>query len=209
MSSPRSPANAVAPVQTQVPPQATFAPPPSVIRGPWTVHLATPAKTKAPAAPGVLKTTGPLPGVLTTIGTPPRIPEPPVEPSKVEIGPKAEGKRQPVLKLVPVRDAALRAEAVRIHGNACLVCHFRFDAHYDPGLAQGYIEVHHLRPVSRGKRITDPRTDLITICANCHKMADRAAQQPDPPRTLDELRARVLPRSPDLSNRTGGDTQSP
>lgn len=107
--------------------------------------------------------------------------------------PSLEGKRRLAVKLVPERDPQLRADAVRLHGNSCCLCGFKFDEKYAPDVAQGYIEVHHLRPVSKGRRMTDPRTDLITLCSNCHKMADRATKQPNPPTNLEELRLRLFP----------------
>ena len=53
-------------------------------------------------------------------------------------------------------------------------------------IGYGYIEIHHVVPVSRmvAGYVVDPRSDLIPLCANCHAMVHRR----DPPITLDDLR---------------------
>lgn len=78
-----------------------------------------------------------------------------------------------------------RALAIRIHGRTCFVCGYDFDAIFGT-IAEGYIEIHHLLPVSMmdAPAIVDPRTDLVPLCANCHRMAHRRW----PPYTPEELR---------------------
>ncbi|MHB8624749.1 MAG: HNH endonuclease [Aggregatilineales bacterium] len=85
------------------------------------------------------------------------------------------------------RDPHLRAEAVAYHGTKCMVCGFDFENDYGKQGA-GYIEVHHLQPVSSllmPSRI-DYKTDMTVVCANCHRMLHR-----DRGRllTINELRA--------------------
>lgn len=72
------------------------------------------------------------------------------------------------------RSRSNRAAAIAIHGKQCAVCGFDFDAIYGT-IAGGYIEVHHLVPVSMmtSVRIVDPNSDLVPLCANCHRMAHR------------------------------------
>ena len=84
------------------------------------------------------------------------------------------------------RSAANRALAIELHGRTCIVCGTNFDEVYGP-IASGYVEIHHLIPVSSmgGPQIVDPRTDLVPLCANCHRMAHRKW----PPFTPSELRA--------------------
>jgi 5-methylcytosine-specific restriction protein A len=45
------------------------------------------------------------------------------------------------------RDLGLRLAAVRFHGTRCQVCDFSFEEVYGE-LGAGYIEVHHLKPLS-------------------------------------------------------------
>lgn len=84
------------------------------------------------------------------------------------------------------RSTANRALAIELHGRTCRVCGTNFDELYGP-IASGYVEIHHLVPVSSmgGPQAVDPRTDLVPLCANCHRMAHRKW----PPFTPDELRA--------------------
>lgn len=71
------------------------------------------------------------------------------------------------------RDPYLRAEAIRLHGTRCMACDFDFSSMYGEH-GDGFIEVHHCTPLSaKGIRTTDPRTDLIVLCSNCHRMMHR------------------------------------
>lgn len=67
------------------------------------------------------------------------------------------------------RSAAARAECLEAFGTACAVCEMDFGATYGP-LAEGYIHVHHLRPLSKiGKTYkVNGRKDLRPVCPNCH-----------------------------------------
>lgn len=86
------------------------------------------------------------------------------------------------------RSRANRAIAIELHGTACNVCGFSFSSFYG-NLANDYVEIHHLTPVSsmEGPRVVDPRTELVPLCANCH----RAVHRRWPPFSPDELRAAV------------------
>ena len=97
-----------------------------------------------------------------------------------------EGKEHLVLSRRYERSPINRRMAIEIHGRKCMVCYFSFDASYGP-LAAGYVEVHHLVPVSSlaGPTPVDPREDLVPLCANCHRMAHRRW----PPYTPKELQA--------------------
>ena len=75
------------------------------------------------------------------------------------------------------RDPKLRAEAVRFHGKdgvRCKVCGFDFEATYG-SRGEGFIEVHHLKPVSSLGESTEvnPQTDMVLVCPNCHRMIHR------------------------------------
>lgn len=83
------------------------------------------------------------------------------------------------------RSRANRDACIRYNGTRCRVCQFDFGSIYGP-MGAGYIEVHHLTPVSSFgiSRSVDPRHDLVPLCANCHAMVHRR----NPPYTPDELR---------------------
>ncbi len=75
------------------------------------------------------------------------------------------------------RNRKLRSAAIAIHGTQCMGCGFDFAEYYgERGL--GYIEVHHLNPVSTlaDHQKVDPKTDMIVLCANCHRMVHRASE---------------------------------
>lgn len=83
------------------------------------------------------------------------------------------------------RSPANRAACLAFHGTRCLGCGFDFELTYGP-IAAGFIEVHHLVPVSQmGKNyVVDPLRDLIPLCSNCHSVVHRSSQ----PLTLEQLR---------------------
>ena len=68
-----------------------------------------------------------------------------------------------------------RNRAIEYHGTTCLGCGFSFDDTYTPEHAKGYIEIHHLQPFAAGPRLVRPYRDLIPLCANCHRMVHRRA----------------------------------
>lgn len=80
-----------------------------------------------------------------------------------------------------------RAEAIRIHGITCLSCGFNFNEFYGKELARNFIEIHHIKPVSQGEQIVNPKTDLVPLCANCHAMIHR---EKNPPMTIKEIKNR-------------------
>lgn len=72
------------------------------------------------------------------------------------------------------RDQKLRAAAVEHHGVVCKVCGFDFEETYGE-CGKGYIEVHHLRPISTlGKQTkVNFKSDMTVLCSNCHRMVHR------------------------------------
>jgi 5-methylcytosine-specific restriction endonuclease McrA len=81
-------------------------------------------------------------------------------------------------------------EAVKQHyGYRCQACHFDFAAKYGD-LGNGYIEAHHLNPLSERPELewTDELktrvADVTVLCANCHRMIHRRR----PALSLKELR---------------------
>ena len=73
------------------------------------------------------------------------------------------------------RDPKLRREAIAIHGLNCKACDFNFGDVYGEW-GEGFIEIHHSTPISdystEGEE-TNPASDLIPLCSNCHRMIHR------------------------------------
>jgi HNH endonuclease len=67
------------------------------------------------------------------------------------------------------RNPEARRRCIQIHGTKCCICNFDFGAVYGVE-AQGYIHVHHVRPLSqvKGDYVVDPVNDLRPVCPNCH-----------------------------------------
>ena len=88
------------------------------------------------------------------------------------------------------RDPKVREAAIKIHGTTCKACDFNFAEVYGQHGA-GYIQVHHLRPLSDGpgERIVNPETDLIVLCANCHVMVHRKKNNT---LSIDELKRMIF-----------------
>ena len=110
------------------------------------------------------------------------------------VQPSEEGTVKTRTHYARVRSAKLREAAIKIHGRDCCTCGINFDKIYGKQLSRGYIEVHHLQRIAKGVRKTDPAKDLVTLCSNCHKMADRLAQKLKfPPSTIEDLRRLLFP----------------
>lgn len=71
------------------------------------------------------------------------------------------------------RNPQNRKKAIQLQGHVCRICGFDYDKVYGTELADDYIEVHHIRQLSEGQQSVDPSKDLITVCANCHRMLHR------------------------------------
>lgn len=99
-----------------------------------------------------------------------------------------EGKQSEVVRTRYERSARARHECLDIHGVRCSVCDIDFEEQYGE-IGRGYIEVHHLRPVSSGsgKRKVNPRRDLRPVCRNCHAMLHKR----NPPYTIRALKKMI------------------
>jgi hypothetical protein len=87
------------------------------------------------------------------------------------------------------RNPKLRIAAIKAHGFECNVCGFNFKKIYgDQG--DGFIEVHHLKPVSSLVESTAvcPINDVTVVCSNCHRMLHRSK---DSTLTVDELKKMI------------------
>jgi len=82
------------------------------------------------------------------------------------------------------RSPVNRAACIEIHGVRCKCCGISFADAYGP-LGEGFIEVHHVRPVSTigSNSAINPFIDLIPVCPNCHSMLHRR----NPPLLPDDL----------------------
>lgn len=67
-----------------------------------------------------------------------------------------------------------RINAIKIHGTKCMACGFDFEKNYGPR-GTGFIEVHHKVPLNSIDDIIEinPETDLVCLCANCHRIIHR------------------------------------
>ena len=85
-----------------------------------------------------------------------------------------EGKPTITYGLKYERNSKLRNQAIKIHGTRCKVCDFDFKEKYGL-LGEGFIEIHHCKPMYEIKREIEvnPKTDLVPLCSNCHKMIHR------------------------------------
>lgn len=111
---------------------------------------------------------------------------------QIETGSHSEGRRLKYYTTRYERNSRNRAEAIRIHGTKCMVCGFDFEEVYGE-LGKGYIEVHHIKPLSSQDEEVEinPATDLICVCANCHRMLHRFR---DYIISIEEIKARIEQR---------------
>lgn len=72
------------------------------------------------------------------------------------------------------RNPKLRKEAIEAHGYRCAACGLEFEKVYGC-LGEKYIEVHHIKPLSlyKGSHEVNAETDMVCLCANCHRMIHR------------------------------------
>lgn len=88
---------------------------------------------------------------------------------------KTEGGKKVIISFRYERNPTLRNQAFKIHGYDCAICGFSFSKVYGEW-GKGFAEVHHIQPFSDSgelKKETNPKTDLIVLCANCHRMIHR------------------------------------
>lgn len=84
-----------------------------------------------------------------------------------------EGKVKLSYHLKRERNLKNRLAAIKFHGSICKICGFDFNKVYGKELADNFIEVHHIQPISQGLQPPDPKKDLIPVCSNCHRMLHR------------------------------------
>lgn len=103
--------------------------------------------------------------------------------------PTAEGRKKAVYSTKYERKPANRNAAIAAHGTVCMACGFDFEKMYGK-YGAGYIEVHHTKPLFENDTevVPDPETDLICLCANCHRMVHHFKKQV---LSLDELKEMI------------------
>jgi len=110
--------------------------------------------------------------------------------------PLTEGTPKAVSITLYERNPLARQQCIAHYGSDCHACGFSFGETYGE-TADGYIHVHHLKPISsgRGARAVDPIKDLRPICPNCHAFVHLQ----NPPLSIVELKRMLKQaRSPGL-----------
>jgi 5-methylcytosine-specific restriction protein A len=90
-----------------------------------------------------------------------------------KVVPNSEGRKRLVQHVSYESSQKNRRLAIKEHGTTCEVCKFNFDEFYGKDYADGYIQIHHVKPLSKYEGEIDPAEDLWPLCANCHAMAHR------------------------------------
>ena len=82
-----------------------------------------------------------------------------------------EGGKRRVEISIRERSLSARLTCISHHGSVCFACGFDFARFYG-ARAEGFIEVHHRKQISEsnGSRAVDPISDLVPLCANCHRV---------------------------------------
>ena len=101
-----------------------------------------------------------------------------------------EGALRSIIVNAYERNPQARRMCIEAHGTICCICGFSFGAVYGR-LAEGYIHVHHLRPLSQvsGEYVIDPIKDLRPVCPNCHAVLHLGLGGDS--RTIDEVKRMV------------------
>ncbi len=104
---------------------------------------------------------------------------------------RTEGEEKVFTSIRRERDPKLRDVALKLHGFNCMACGFNFEKSYGK-IGKEFIEVHHVVPLSEaGKRETNPETDLVVLCSNCHSMVHRRHRSNGICLSVDELKEHI------------------
>jgi hypothetical protein len=99
-----------------------------------------------------------------------------------------EGMKVIVEKEVHVRSKQLRDYALSYYeekqkGLYCTCCNFNFSFFYGKEIGDGFIEMHHIKPIFQYQgdnliqTIKDAVVNIVPICSNCHRMIHRHGKQ--------------------------------
>jgi 5-methylcytosine-specific restriction protein A len=102
-----------------------------------------------------------------------------------EVGSYVEGATERVVVNAYERNEKARSACLSHYGFSCSVCTFNFESEFGAEIGGGFMQVHHLKPISvqGGTYMVDPIEDLRPVCPNCHAMLHKS----DPPFTIEEL----------------------
>jgi hypothetical protein len=106
-----------------------------------------------------------------------------------------EGQRRRREATFFARNPALVRAAKQQYGCVCQACRMDYERRYG-GLGAGYIEIHHLNPLSeREDAAENPRVTRVNqvtaLCASCHRMIHRLIRRLGRPVPLEEFRQHV------------------
>jgi 5-methylcytosine-specific restriction endonuclease McrA len=94
-----------------------------------------------------------------------------------ELYPQIENRKRVAAHLRRERSRLLATQRKRIDDYTRQVCGFRFDAMYGR-LGNGFAEAHHRVPLQQLRGEVETRIeDLVTVCANCHRMLHQMSGQ--------------------------------
>ncbi|HDR7827531.1 EVE domain-containing protein [Bacillus cereus group sp. Bce018] len=112
-----------------------------------------------------------------------------IESQEIEEGGRIEGTKRSYYVNKYERNIKNRKKAIEIHGLNCYACGFNFEEIYG-GRGKDFIEIHHIKPLSTLEEaiVIDPETDLVPLCANCHRMVHR---RKDEVLTIEQLKALI------------------
>jgi HNH endonuclease len=119
--------------------------------------------------------------------------QPKAKPENVdrEVYPQFENRKLVVSHLQRERSRLLATECKIRDQYQCQVCNTRFE-HLYGGIGKTCVEAHHITPLSELKgRVKTRLEDMVTVCANCHRMLHRMA---DKRGDVEKLRAIVHKR---------------
>lgn len=108
-----------------------------------------------------------------------------------------EGAKKKIYVNAYERNSEARKKCIENHGVICSVCNFDFAKVYG-SLGEGYIHVHHLKPLSEIKKEykVNPIEDLRPVCPNCHAMLHKRK----PTLSISELK-KIINRNNDSNNK--------
>lgn len=103
-----------------------------------------------------------------------------------------EGARRTVQVNRYERDSKNREKAIKTHGVRCVGCDIKMEEMYGK-IARGFIEIHHVKPISTVPEGYRPDIDdLVPLCPNCHAVvhleASRQKSSKKLPLSIDKLK---------------------